>query len=117
MRDEIVCCIILFALIGLFVYNSYVVEDNTKDVIEAIEKAEESGKDYEDILTRWKKEKKALFYICSHTIIMQIDENINLGCEYVKLGDSERSEYMFKKARVLLEDLAQREKIKLDNIF
>ncbi len=117
MRDEIVCGFILALLVGLFVFNSYVVGANTESIIEAIEQAEDTGKDYENVLDKWKKEKKALFYICGHGIIMQIDENITLGCEYVKLGKEERATYMFKKAKVLLEDLAQREKIKLDNIF
>lgn len=117
MRDEIVCGFILALLVGLFVFTSHVVGTNTKNVIAAIEQAQDTGKDYKKVLDEWKKEKRALFYICGHGIIMQIDENITLGCEYVKLGKEERATYMFKKAKVLLEDLAQREKIKLDNIF
>lgn len=117
MRDEIVCIIIMIMLSGLFIYNSYVVKDNTENVIEAIEKAQKDESLYKDVLKSWKKEKKALFYLLGHGIITQIDENIVLGCDYIESGEKQRAQYMFKKAKVLLEDLAQREKIKLDNIF
>ncbi len=117
MKDEIVCCIIMFLLAGLFVFNGCVVEDNTKSIVRAIEDSKSDAKSYEKIKNKWESEKKALFYLCGHGIILEIDENIILGCEYMKLGNRKKAEYMYKRARLLLEDLAQREKIKLDNIF
>ena len=117
MRDEIICCIIVILLSGLFFLNGYVVRDNTQSIVKAIESAESDSNSYQKILDKWEKEKKALFYFCSHGIIAEIDENITLGCGYMKDGDAKRAECMYKKAAHVLKDLAQREKIKLDNIF
>ena len=124
MRDEIICVIILGLLISLFVYNSHALEDKTRSLMHAIDVSEEKaieGQDatdeYNKVKKIWEKEKKVLFYICGHRIIMQIDENVNLGCEYMRLGDNEMAVFIFKKARILLEDLYEREKIRLDNIF
>ncbi len=124
MRDEVICVIILGLLISLFAYNSIAVNAKSKSLIQAIDAAEKialEGKDatkhYSKVKKIWEKERKTLFYICGHSIIMQIDENVNLGCEYIRLGDNEMAVFIFKKARILLEDLYEREKIRLDNIF
>ncbi len=124
MRDEIICVFILGLLISIFVYNSHAVEHKTQSLMNAIDISEQKalmGEDataqYNKVKKMWEKEKKELFYICGHTIIMQIDENVSLGCEYMRLGDNEMAVFIFKKARILLEDLYEREKIRLDNIF
>ena len=117
MRDEIICCIIIILLSGLFFLNGYVVKDSTQSIVYAIENAESNGKSYQKILDKWESERKTLFYFCTHGIIAEIDENITLGCGYMKDGDTKRAERMYKKAAHILKDLAQREKIKLDNIF
>jgi len=123
MRDEFVSAIILSLLIALFVFNSVTIKKRTKSLINSIEKAEHSiyeenaEEKIKNILKKWEKEKKILFYICGHNIIMQVDENVNLGDEYIRLGDKERALYNLKKARILLDDLYEREKIRLDNIF
>ena len=76
MRDEIICCVIIILLSGLFFLNGYVVKDNTQSIVNAIESAESNGKSYQKILDKWESEKRALFYFCSHGIIAEIDENI-----------------------------------------
>ncbi len=124
MRDEIVTCTILVLLIGLFVFTSHTVNTGTKKLSEEIKKAEEAALDTDDakeefdkVKKIWEKEKKPLFYICEHSIIMEIDENITLGCDYINEGDREKAVVVFKKAKILLKDLQEREKIRLDNIF
>lgn len=123
MKDEIVTIIIFCLLVTLFVLGNIAVKSRSENLIESIKKAEEhtdednAPKYYEKTLDSWKEKKKILFYICSHTIIMQIDENILMGYDYIRIGDKERALYSFKKAALLLEDLYEREKIRLDNIF
>ncbi len=123
MRDEIVTIIIFCLLVTLFVFGNHSVKSRTEDLIDSIKKAEahtdgeDAKKYYAETLNEWKEKKKILFYICSHTIIMQVDENILMGYDYIRMGDKERALYSFKKAALLLEDLYEREKIRLDNIF
>lgn len=123
MRDEMISLVILALLISLFVYSNVTVETQTKNLVNFIKSAEEHLDDskaqekFNQVLEKWENEKKALFYICSHNIIMDIDENINLGVEYIEYGDKERALYSIKKARLLLNDLCEKEKIRLDNIF
>ncbi len=124
MKDEIVTSIILIFMIVFFVYNSYAIEHRSKLLGNAIQKAvdaafdEKSAKEeFAKVKKMWEKEKKLLFYISGHSIIMQIDENIELGCEYIDIGDEQKAVFIFKKAEILLKDLAEREKFRLDNIF
>lgn len=123
MRDEIVTIIIFCLLITLFVFGSIAVKSRTEQLIDIIDKAQkhidgtEAEEYYKKVLEEWNEKKKILFYICSHTIIMQTDENIIMGYDYIRLGDKERALYNLKKASLLLEELYEREKIRLDNIF
>lgn len=123
MRDEMISAVILALLISLFVYSSVTVETHTKNLVNLIKDAEKHIDDskaqekFNTVLENWGKEKKRLFYICSHNIILDIDENINLGVEYIEYGDKDRALYSIKKARLLLIDLCEKEKIRLDNIF
>ena len=123
MKDEIITIVIFILLITLFVYNSVTIDRCSDMLIKEIETAKENAynddasKYFEAVYKRWGKEKKKLFYISAHNTIWQIDENIIMGCEYVLSGDKERAIYNFKKAGLLLEDLNEKEKIRLDNIF
>ncbi len=124
MKDEIVTCVILVLLIGLFVFTSHTINGGTKKLSDALQKAEEAAfkagdakEEFDKAKKLWEKEKKPLFYICEHSIIMEIDENITLGCDYINEGDEEKAVVVCKKAKILLEDLQEREKIRLDNIF
>ncbi len=123
MKNEIVTIIILCLLVTLFAVGNHAVKSRTENLVDSIKKAEEhidednAEKYYARTLDKWKEKKKILFYICSHTIIMQVDENILMGYDYIRIGDKERALYTFKKAALLLEDLYEREKIRLDNIF
>ena len=124
MRDEIITMGILFLLIGFFVFTSHTINSGSKKLSQAIQKAEDAAynsddakEEFEKAKNVWQKEKTALFYICGHSMIMDIDENMELGCEYIKDGDEEKAVLLFKKAQILLKDLTEREKIRLDNIF
>ena len=116
MRDEIVCIIIFLLLIGLFTLNSHIVETHTQNVMQEIEKVK-TVDDFKDVLDIWNKEKKPLFYMCSHSLLMQVDENLVLAYDHIREDDEKRARHSLKKAKILLEDLSEREKIKLDNIF
>lgn len=124
MKDEIVTCTILVLLVGLFVFTSHTINTGTKKLSDAIKEAEEAvfntddaKEEFDKAKKVWEKAKKPLFYICEHSIIMDIDENITLGCEYINEGDKEKAVVVFKKAKILLKDLRDREKLRLDNIF
>lgn len=123
MKDEIVTIIIFCLLTTLFVACNHSVKSRTENLIDSINQAEEhidtdnAERYYKKTLDKWKEKKNIFFYICSHNIIMQIDENILLGYDYIRMGDKERALYNFKKAALLLEDLYEREKLRLDNIF
>jgi len=124
VRDEIITLGILFLLMGFFVFTSHTINSGSKKLSQAIQKAEDAAynsddakEEFEKAKKVWQKEKKALFYICGHSMIMDIDENMELGCEYIKDGDEEKAVLLFKKAQILLKDLTEREKIRLDNIF
>lgn len=124
MRDEIVAAIIFVLLICLFTFNSYIVHNRCNGLIEEIEDTEkllkkegDSGEVMDDVYEKWNSQKKALFYLCGHSLIMEIDENIILGREYAKENDTPRAVRCLRRARIILEDLSDREKIKLDNIF
>ena len=124
MRDEIISSVILILLTVLFVFNSYIVHNRCNELISEIEIAEKELKTQEDarektdnIYQKWNEEKKALFYLCGHSLIKEVDENIILGREYVLENDTSRAVRCLRKARIILKDLSDREKIKLDNIF
>lgn len=124
MRDEIIAAIIFVLLIGLFTFNSYIVNNRCNGLIEEIESTEkflkkdgDSAEIMEDVYDKWNSQKKALFYLCGHSLIKEVDENIVLGREYVKENDTPRAVRCLRRARIILEDLSDREKIKLDNIF
>ena len=119
MKDEITGIAILFALIGLFVFHSFAINTSTQKLAVQIQKAESKAKpeEFEAVMKKWKKERKAMLYLCTHTGIAEIDEFIELGNEYMEDGNEDRAVLYFRKARLELEDLADREKIKLDNIF
>ena len=124
MKDEITSLVILAALGALFALNSYTVNTTPHSLTDEIRRAEQEAisdfdatREFESVQKKWQKERKALFYLCGHSIITQIDEYIGLGCEYMALGNRDRAVFFFKKARLGLEDLSDREKIKLDNIF
>lgn len=124
MRDEIVAAIIFVFLIGLFTFNSYIVHNRCNGLIEEIESTEKFLKKESDaekimnnVYKKWNNQKKALFYLCGHSLIKEVDENIILGREYVKENDTPRAIRCLRRARIILEDLSDREKIKLDNIF
>ncbi len=124
MKDEVICVFIFFALVFLFVFNSYTVDNLSRELTKEIETAEKEAIsdfdaefEFNKVREKWEREKKVLFYLCGHGIITQIDESINLSCQYLELGDRKNAVYMLKKARIMLHDLSDREKIKLDNIF
>lgn len=123
MKDEIVTCVILLMLTGLFVCNSIVVKRCSRDVTKAVTYAEEAVLNDTDAhmaiknaCNTWNKRKKFLFYITDHELILQIDEKMKLSYEYLEMSDTKRSVASLKMVRIMLEDLAGREKIRLDNI-
>ena len=116
MKDEIVCIVIFFILIGFFVTNNYVIDTHTQNIIKAIDDAQ-NFEDCKSIIKEWNGKKKHLFYTCSHTLLMQIDENLTFALDYMEEDDIARARHSLKKAKIILRDLSEREKIKLDNIF
>ena len=124
MKDEIICILILASLIALFTFNFKTTDRVSKELSAEIIKAEkeaisdfDSKFEFGQVKKMWMKERKKLFYLCDQNVIEQIEESIKLGCEYLELGDRKNAVYMFKKARIMLNDLHSREKIKLDNFM
>ncbi len=124
MKDEIICILILASLVALFTFNFKTTGRISEKLSEEISKAEkeaisdfDSEFEFSRVKKTWMKERKKLFYLCDQNVIEQIEESIKLGCEYLELGDRKNAVYMFKRARIMLNDLHDREKIKLDNIF
>jgi len=124
LKDKIAGLVIFFVLVGLFSFNSHMVEMAAENITEELVKAEREATEdfdaryeFETARKKWNKQRKNLFFVCSHNLITHIDECIELGCEYISVGNRERAVYFFKMARLALEDLSHREKIRLDNIF
>ncbi len=126
MKDEILTVVIFILLCALFTVNSRVIhtasQNLTKDIdetAEVLEKEDYKSKEesFKKLSETWDDEQKKLFYLCHHSVVAQIDENINLSRQYAKDGNEQLSLILLKKARILLEDLSEREKFRLDNIF
>lgn len=124
MKEEITAFVVLIILLGMFSYNNYCTNTKTKKISSMIEKIDNA--DYNEKVTlekikkikdKWTEEKKPFFYFCTHDTVLEIDECMELACEYMETGDKDRAIFSLKRAKVLLKDLSQREKIRLDNIF
>ena len=121
MKDEFITVGIFALLIFLFVWNSVAVNLKTDKMTELIlaleEKEEMSSEDAARLKDTWDKEQKILLYFIPHEITKQIDECMMFMCEYAAEGDRPMADHFLKKARSLLKELVNREKISLDNIF
>ena len=121
MKDEFIAGVIALIFIGLFVYNSHVMEVGSKKFASYIDKVEISGnidaETIDNMRSLWEKDKKLLKYLTCHENILKVDECVEMAKECVESGKSDRAMYLLKLARHHIEDLKEREKISLDNIF
>ena len=121
MKDEIIAGVIGVLFIALFAYNSHVMESRTKSLADCIDEVEadvnSDAKDIEKICSKWQKDKSVLMYLTSHENILKVDECVEMAKECLESGQSHRAMHLLKLARNHIEDLREREKISLDNIF
>ena len=126
MKDEIMTIIIFILLCTLFAVNTHAIKtasknlkDGIDDTVKVLEEdnPEKKEKSFEKLSKTWDNEQKKLFYLCHHSVVAQIDENINLSRQYAQRDEDSLALILLKKARIMLEDLAEREKFRLDNIF
>lgn len=124
MKDEIVAIVILCVLVGVFIFNSHMVETKTEKLLSALGEIEDdvkggkySKKDVATFEKLWNREKKELLYFYPHGNIRQIDECVRFMRDYAGTEKPDRVMYYLRKARHHIHDIAEREKIRLDNIF
>ncbi len=121
MKDEFIAGVIAIIFIALFVYNSHVMEAGSKRFASSVDKLEASGKidakTIDNIRSLWEKDKKLLKYLTCHENILKVDECVEMARECLESGKTDRAMYLLKLARHHIEDLKEREKISLDNIF
>lgn len=121
MKDEFIAVVIAIIFIALFVFNSHVMEAGSKRLASYIDKVEISGnidiETIDNIRSLWEKDKKLLKYLTCHENILKVDECVEMSKECLESGKSDRAMYLLKLARHYVEDLKEREKISLDNIF
>ena len=121
MKDELIAGVIAVIFAALFMYNSHVMKARVESFaayIDEVESVENPAPESIDkILTRWEKDKKVLKYLTSHENIAKVDECVEMAKECMEMGKNDRAMYMLKLAGHHMEDLKEREKISLDNIF
>ena len=121
MKDEFITVGIFLLLLCLFVWNFSSVKGKTQNITRIIDSLEAlesvSEKDCTKLKEEWDREKKILLYFSPHQNIKQIDECIMFFCRYTHEKNIPWAMHYLKKARSLLRELADREKISLDNIF
>ena len=105
----------------LFVYNSQAMESRTARFAELVDEVESRCRidvqTIEKIGSVWEKDKKVLMYLTSHENILKVDECVEMARECAEVENTGRALYLLKLARHYTEDLKEREKISLDNIF
>ena len=121
MKDEFITVGIFLLLLCLFVWNFSAVNRKTQNITRIIDNLESlespSEEDAANLKEEWEKEKKILLYFSLHQNLKQIDECIMFFCRYTEERNTDAAMHFLKKARSILGELADREKISLDNIF
>lgn len=126
MKELVTSWVMLFVLVGLFFFNSFVIKDFTKtisDEIEMVKKeidadnTEKAVEIFEEKNRLWQKKIKKMLYIYHHNDLENVGRIIRLSEEHIRKKEFGEASIRLIEVQYLLKTLRDGEKITLDNIF